>query len=140
VVGLPVTSDPVLGSGKYTLGPTAVVLKQAGHWTVGALVNHVWSVGGDAGRTDVSQTFLQPFLAFGQSGWTFTVNTESLANWKAASGEEWTVPINVSVAKVTRLGKRPISFQAGPRFYVVQPTGGPKWGFRAAMTLIFPLG
>jgi hypothetical protein len=35
VIGLPVTSDPALGSGRYTLGPTAVVLKQAGPWTVG---------------------------------------------------------------------------------------------------------
>lgn len=140
VIGLPVTSDPALGSGKYTLGPTAVVLKQAGSWTVGALVNHLWSVGGDAGRKDVNQTFLQPFLAYGKSGWTFSVNAESAANWKAASGEEWTVPINVMVSKVTRLGRRPLSIQMGPRFYLEKPAGGPKWGFRAALTLIFPAG
>jgi hypothetical protein len=140
VAGLPVTSDPTLGSGRYTLGPTAVVLKQAGHWTVGALVNQLWSVGGDAGREDVNQTFLQPFVAYGKSGWTFSLNTESAANWKADSGEEWTVPINLTVSKVLLLGKRPISVQAGPRLYVAQPTGGPKWGFRAGLTLIFPAG
>jgi hypothetical protein len=140
VIGLPVSSDPALGSGRYTLGPTAVVLKQAGPWTVGALVNHLWSVGGDPGRKDVNQTFLQPFLAWGRSGWTLSINAESAANWEAEDGQEWTVPINVMVSKVVALGKRPISIQVGPRFYAQQPEGGPKWGFRAALTLIFPAG
>lgn len=140
VIGLPVSSDPVLGSGKYNLGPTAVVLKQAGPWTMGALVNHVWSIGGDAGRADVNQTFLQPFVAYGKKGWTFTVNSESTANWKAESGDKWTVPINVSLSKVVKLGKRPMSIGAGPRFYVDAPSGGPSWGFRLNLTLLFPTG
>ena len=140
VIGLPVSSDPALGSGQYTLGPTAVVLKQAGPWTVGALVNHLWSVGGDPGRKDVNQTFLQPFVAYGKSGWTFSVNSESAANWEAEDGQKWTVPINMMVSKVVLLGRRPISIQAGPRFYLESPTGGPKWGFRAGLTLIFPAG
>ncbi len=138
VISLPVTSDPLLGSGKYSFGPTAVLLKQQGHWTYGALVNQLWSVGGDAGRADVNQTFLQPFLTYGVNGWTFSMNTESVANWEADSGEQWTVPINMGVSKVTRLGARPISLQAGPRFYVTSPTGGPSWGFRLNLTLIFP--
>lgn len=140
VLSLPVSSDPVLGSGKYSLGPTAVVLKQVGPWTVGGLANHLWSVGGDAGRRDVSQTFLQPFLAYGKSGWTLSLNTESAANWKADKGQKWTVPINGMISKVTRLGNRPISLQLGPRFYVESPDAGPTWGFRAALTLIFPAG
>jgi hypothetical protein len=63
-----VTSDPTLGSGKFSVGPTGLVLKQTGPWTVGGLVNHVWSVGGDAGRTDVNQTFLQPFVTYSKAG------------------------------------------------------------------------
>jgi len=137
---LPVTSDPVLGGGKYAIGPTAVVLKQAGSWTVGALVNHVWSVGGDAHRADISQTFMQPFIAFGAAGWTLSANSEALANWKAPEGERWTVPINFAVSKVLRLGARPMSIGAGPRFYVDAPEGGPSWGFRLTMALLFPAG
>lgn len=140
VIALPVTSDPALGSGKYGLGPTAVVLKQSGPFTYGALVNHVWSLGGDAGRADVNQTFLQPFVAYGKKGWTFSVNSESTANWEAESGEKWTVPINVSLSKVVKLGKRPMSIGAGPRFYVDAPSGGPSWGFRLSLTLLFPTG
>lgn len=47
VLLLPATSDPTLGSGKVGAGPTVVVLKQVGGWSVGALANHVWSVAGD---------------------------------------------------------------------------------------------
>ena len=140
VIALPVTYDPVLGSGKYGLGPTVVVLKQSGPFTYGALVNHVWSIGGDAGRADVNQTFLQPFVAYGKKGWTISVNSESTANWKAESGEKWTVPINVSLSKVVKLGRRPMSIGAGPRFYVDAPSGGPSWGFRLSLTLLFPTG
>jgi len=139
-ISLPVTSDPVLGTGKYGLGPTVVVLKQMGPWTTGALVNHVWSIGGDAGRKDVNQTFLQPFVACSLKGWTVSLNTESTANWEADSGERWTVPINVGVSKVTMIGKRPLSIGAGPRFYAKTPVGGPSWGFRMSLTLLFPTG
>jgi hypothetical protein len=140
VFSLPVTSDPMIGSGKYGLGPTAVLLQQSGHWTFGALVNQVWSIGGDENRADVSQGFFQPFLVWGENGWTIALNTESSANWNADAGEEWTVPINIMVNKVTNLGARPISLQAGPRFYADTPTGGPDWGFRLGLTLVFPAG
>ena len=140
VLGLPVTSDPTLGSGKFSVGPTALVLKQTGPWTVGGLVNQVWSVGGDVGRTDVNQTFLQPFVTYSKSGWSIAANSEAVANWKADSGEQWTVPINLSVSKVLKLGQGPISMGAGPRFYAKAPTGGPSWGFRWNITLLFPTG
>jgi hypothetical protein len=138
VISLPTTSDPLLGSGKYSLGPTLVMLAQKGPWTYGALANQLWSVGGDKGRADVNQTLLQPFLAYGKQGWTLTVNAEASANWKASDGNEWTVPIFLGVSKVTSLGGRPISLQAGPRFYVESPEGGPEWGFRVGLTLIIP--
>jgi len=140
IVALPVTSDPTLGSGKFSVGPTGLVLKQTGPWTVGGLVNHVWSVGGDAGRTDVNQTFLQPFVTYSKAGWSFGINSEAVANWKADGGERWTVPINLSVSKVLKLGQKPISMGAGPRFYAKTPTGGPSWGFRWNITLLFPTG
>ena len=56
---LPTGSDPNLSARKWGAGPTAVLLKQDGPWTYGALVNHIWGVGGVEGRNDVSSTFLQ---------------------------------------------------------------------------------
>lgn len=136
---LPVTSDPFLGSGKYSMGPTGVALMQEGHWTFGALVNQFWSVGGDTGRGDVNQLFLEPFISWSRDGWTFSVNSESTLKWKEEGDARWQVPINVDVSKLIVVGHRPISVKAGPRFYASRVPGGPNWGFRISLTLLFPL-
>ena len=139
VLLIPATTDPFLGSERWGAGPTAVVLKQVGPWTVGGLVNHIWSYGGNADRAKVNQTFLQPFIAYGtKTGYTFTLQTESTANWEAASGQKWTVPLNVQLSKVTRLGKRPMSVALSPGYFLEKPDGGPNWKIRAALTLLFP--
>ena len=139
VVSLPMSSDPYIGSGKLGVGPTALVLKQSGQVTMGALVNHVFSVAGSDAMGDVNQTFLQPFLSYGtKTGWTYSINTESVANWEAASGEQWTVPIIGGVSKVVRLGKRPMSVGGNYGYYVAKPDGGPSWKLRASLTLLFP--
>ena len=62
VFSFPSASNDLLGTQKFSLGPTAVALRQTGGWTYGALANHVWSVAGNKDRAHVSQTFLQPFL------------------------------------------------------------------------------
>lgn len=57
-------SDDLLGTDKWSAGPTAVALKQTkSGWTYGALVNHLWSFAGDDARADISATYLQPFLS-----------------------------------------------------------------------------
>ena len=139
VVLLPATADPFLGTEKWGAGPTAVILKQSGSWTYGALVNHIWSFAGADDRAQVNQTFLQPFLSYGtKGGITFTLNTESTGNWEANSGERWTVPINFQITKVTKIGRRPVSLGAGAGYFVEKPEGGPSWKFRTVVTFIFP--
>ncbi len=141
-IQLPVSSEPTLGTEQWSIGPTFVILKQRGPWTFGGLGNHLWSIAGDETRSDVNQTYLQPFLAYGtKSGVTYTINTESSANWEAPSGEEWTVPVVGQISKVTRLGRRPISVGAGAGYYAETPfDGGPEWRLRMVMTLLFPTG
>lgn len=143
VFGLPTTTDPVLGTGKWQVGPTAVVLKQTGPWTYGALVNHLWSFAdtGDIERDDVSKSFVQPFLAFTTgTAVTYSINAESTYDWEVESGEKWTAPINVSISKVTRLGPFPFSIAGGGGYFVAHPEIGPEWKLRSVFTLILPRG
>lgn len=130
-------SDDLLGSDKWSAGPTAVMLKQtSGGWTYGALTNHLWSLAGDDDRTDVSSTFLQPFLTKGLGqGRTLSFNFESTYDWKS---EQWTVPVNVGYSKVTKIGSQLVSYQGGVRYYLDAPDGGPDWGLRLTFTLLFP--
>ena len=54
------------------------MLRQAGPWTYGALANHIESFAGKSRRSDVSATFIQPFLTYvTPTQTTFAVNTES---------------------------------------------------------------
>jgi hypothetical protein len=134
---LPTATDEFLGSGKWGVGPTAVVLKQDGPWTYGALANHIWSFAGQSDRQDVSSTFLQPFVSYTtKDAWTFALNTESTYDWKS---NDWSVPINFTVSKLVTLDKQPISLTAGIRYWADAPDNGPQGiGFRVAMTFLFP--
>ena len=90
---LPTATDDALGAEKWAVGPTGVVLKQEGHWTYGALANHLWSVAGSDSRADISATFVQPFLAYTtKTAWTFTANSESTYDWE---NDDWSVPVNL---------------------------------------------
>lgn len=103
------------------------------------MANHVWSFAGDSSRTDINNTFLQPFVAYTTpKAWTYTLNTETSYDWEA---EEWSVPINAQVSKLTRIGKQPVSIGAGVRYWAnSSPTGPEGWGFRLIVSYLFPKG
>jgi hypothetical protein len=133
---LPTASDDALGTEKWGIGPTAVGLKQQDGWTVGALFNHIWSFAGDDQRADVNATFVQPFLAYSTKTYTtFTLQTESTYDWETS---QWTVPVNLVVSQVLKIGEQPISLALGYRNYVEAPSGGPDWGLRFVVSLMFP--
>jgi len=136
-IAIPTGTDDLLGSGKLGLGPTGVALIQSGPWTYGALANHVWSVAGENDRDDVSATFIQPFLAYTTpTAWTFIVQTESTYDWET---EQWSVPINASISKVTTIGSQKVQFQGGGRYWAESPHGGPDdFGASVKITFLFP--
>jgi hypothetical protein len=132
----PSASDDALGGEKWGAGPTAVVLRQEHGFTYGILANHVWSFAGNDKRQDVSATFMQPFLSYTtKTATTFQLNTESTYDW---TNSQWTVPINVGVAQLVKIGPQPIQLQLGYRYYAERPIGGPDWGIRFTLTFLFP--
>lgn len=136
---LPSTSEPTLGSGRWSLGPTIVALEQDGPWTYGVLWNQVWSIAGDAARPDVDQMFLQPFLAYQATRTvTLTLQSETVGNWEAEEGQKWTVPINVLVSKLSTFGVFPASYMFGVGGFVAHPDAGPSWKIRAAIVILLP--
>ncbi len=137
VIAIPTGTNDLLGSGKLGLGPTGVALIQSGSWTYGALINHLWSVAGESDRNEVSASFIQPFLAYTTpTAWTFLVQTESSYDWKT---NEWSVPINMSISKVTTIGSRKVQFQVAGRYWADSPRGGPDdFGATIKITFLFP--
>ncbi|MEE4236151.1 MAG: transporter [Anderseniella sp.] len=136
---LPTGTDPFLSAGKWGAGPTGVVLKQTGPLTVGALANHIWSYAGSDRTQDVNRTFMQPFVSYTtQTAWTFSLSTETSYDWTA---DQWTVPVNAVVSKLTVIGNQPVQFFMGGRYWVESPDAGPDdFGVRFGMTFLFPAG
>jgi hypothetical protein len=86
----------------------------------------------------VNATFLQPFISYTtKTKTTVGLNAESTYNW---NDSQWTVPLNLSVSQLLRIGKLPVSFAVGGRYYAEGPSGAAEWGLRALITLLFPTG
>jgi hypothetical protein len=133
---IPTATDSLLGTEKWGFGPTAVVLKQSGPWTYGALANHLWDFAGDDDRASVNATFLQPFVSYTTpKATTFTLNVEGTYDWQR---EQWNLPVNVVVSQLVKLGDQPVQFFGGLRYYLETPDGGPEWGLRFGLTFLFP--
>lgn len=134
---LPTATDKRLGTEQWAVGPTGVVLRQDGPWTVGVLANHLWSVAGDSNRASVNASFVQPFVSYvTQTRTTFALQTESSYDWQH---NQWTVPINFNVAQLLRVGDQILQVGATARYWADGPTGAPTgWGLRLNLTFLFP--
>lgn len=134
---LPSASDDLLGSDQWGLGPTAVALKQSGPWTYGMLTNHLERVAGDHDKTRVSNTFIQPFVAYAiAGGTTVSLNTESNYDWE---GNEGSVPVNLVVNQVAKIGSQMVQFGAGLRYWAESSEAGPEGlALRLNFVLLYP--
>jgi hypothetical protein len=121
---------------QWAVGPTAVMLKQDGVWTYGVLINQLWGVSNSGNARDLSAMFLQPFVSKSLgAGRTLSANLESTYDWNSG---QWTIPLNLSYSKVTKWGSQLVSLSGGVRVYLDKPAGGPDWGLRGVVTLLFP--
>jgi hypothetical protein len=48
------------------------------------------------------------------------------------------VPVNLSVSQLAKLGKLPVQFSVGGKYYADGPSGAPEWGIRFVVTPLFP--
>lgn len=139
VFQLPTATDTYLGQGKLGIGPTFVGLTQPGPWTVGALVNNVWSVAGSGGRPDVNQMTLQYFINYNlKKGWYLGSQPIITANWEATNGGRWVVPFGGGIGRVMRLGMQPVNLQLGFYGNAIHPPNASPWSMRVMFALLFP--
>jgi hypothetical protein len=135
----PTATNPVLGQGKWSAGPTLVVLAQPAKWTLGFLVNNVWSFAGQSKRPDVNQMLFQYFINYNlKKGWYITWQPTLTANWEATNGGRWVVPLGGGIGRIMKLGFQPVNLTM--QFYgnAVHPPGASPWGMRLQIAFLFP--
>jgi hypothetical protein len=148
---LPTATSAVLGQGKLSFGPSAVALVQPGHWTIGALVNNVFSVAGSPHRPYVNQMLLQYFINYNlKKGWYLTAAPIITANWRSkgsgeastgndtTGGSVWTVPVGGGAGRIMRLGYQPVNLSVNFYGNAVHPPGASSWGMRLQIALLYP--
>jgi len=133
------TGGAIRGSKKWSLGVSGVLLATPGRWTIGVLANNVWSVAGDSEFEDVNKGLLQYFLVR-QLGNGWYVNSAPIitVDWKADSGNQWTVPFGLGGGKVLPIGKLPVNIQVNAYWNAVKPDGGPDWQLRTQVQFLLP--
>lgn len=135
----PTATDDVLGSGKFSIGPSLVLVKSNPKYMGAAVLSNWWSVAGKEDHHDVSTFYFQYiFSYFLPNKWYLTTGPINTANWEAEVGQKWTIPIGGGFGKMFKWGKIPMDAQTQLFYYVVKPDGGPDWQLRFQLKFIFP--
>ena len=132
-LGIPTATEDILGTGKWTAGPSALGVYMGPKWKVGALVTQYWDFAGDDDRDDVNMTNLQYFVYYSINDTTsIGASPNIIANWEQNSDNAFTVPIGIGLSKTVQFGKVPVRFGAEFHYSVVQPDDvvGTEWDFR----------
>jgi hypothetical protein len=140
IVQIPTTSNSKLGSYRWGLGPTFVMLHldKGDPWVYGFLVNNVWSAGNGAGGS-YNNFLLQPFVNYNFGGGLYVVSAPIVtANWKAPGSQQWTVPLGGGVGKVFHFGRLPVKLSLEAYYNAVRPNFGSNWQIQAQMQFMFP--
>jgi hypothetical protein len=139
-ISIPTASNPeVLGSDKWSLGPTGVIFYGVGNWTLGAVGSNVWSVAGNDDRDDVNFFFAQWFANynFGR-GWALGTAPIITCDWEADSGDQCTIPLGLQISRVVHIGRRPTNILVGYYDNIEHPDGGAENQVRVQFNFIFP--
>lgn len=140
-LSLPIATQRAIGTGRWAAGVSAVVLAQPKPWTLGILVNNLWSFAGPDDRARVDFMTLQYFVNYNfPRAWYLASQPIVTADWTAPSSERWLVPAGAGVGKIFKVGPLPLNGQLAAYYNVVRPdvTPSPRWQLRAQIAMLFP--
>ena len=135
-----------LGTGKWSAGPTGVIVLTQGNIVAGVLANNVWSFAGQLTRTvvctvrkeslgkAVNQLLMQPFFNYNlPDGWFLVTAPILTADWEASSGDRWTIPVGGGFGRVFKIGSQPVNANIQGYYHVERPTEAASWHLTAEL-------
>jgi hypothetical protein len=141
VFQLPTDTNAQLGNKNWGAGPSAVVLRleHGNPWVFGVLVNNIWSLSSSQRGGSYNNGLIQPFVNYNFEGGFYLVSGPILTvDWKADSGQKWTVPLGGGIGKIFHMGKLPVNTTLQAYYNVVHPDDGANWQLRFQVQLMFP--
>ena len=139
-ITFPTATDDVLGSGKWSAGPSFVGLTIQKPILAGVLLTHLWSFAGDSDRRSVNQSMIQPFLNYNlDDGWYLITSPIITVDWAAqSSSDRWTVPLGGGFGKLMRWGDQAVNMNLQLYYSVERPANASDWQLKFTFQLLFP--
>ncbi len=136
VFQIPTASDAnEFGSREFGIGPSIVVLTTIDKWVMGFVTNNIKTFG----EVEENKFLFQYFVNYNlPNAWYLVTAPIMTANWNAASGEKWIVPVGAGGGKVFRIGKQPININAQAYYNIKKPESVGKWQSRVQVQFLFP--
>jgi hypothetical protein len=136
----PTASPGVLGTGKWSAGPAAVVVVMPGSFVMGALLTQLWSFAGKAANPAVNSGAIQPFINYNLKGqWAISTSPVLAVNFNAPGNQKWSIPLGGGVVKTFKLGDQPMQLGLFYYSYVERPITTPQNFLRFNWSLLFPV-
>lgn len=137
-VQLPTATASELGSSRLAAGPALGLFVQPIPWTLGVLLDNVWSFAG-AGGAPVDLFSAEYFLTLNlPQGWFLESNATVTADWEAHPSDRWTVPVGGGFGNVFTIAKQSVSPSVQALYNPVRPDGGSDWSFLCSLQVLFP--
>jgi len=132
-LSVPTATEDILGSDKWSAGPSALGVYLGPKWKVGALGMHYWDFAGDSDAEDVNLTNLQYFVYYSLNETTsIGAAPNIIANWEQNSDNRFTVPVGLGINKTFQFGKVPVRIGIEAHYSAIKPDDivGAEWDFR----------
>ena len=141
-LSFPTATDDILGSGKYSMGPSALYAYLGQKWKLGGLIQSYFSYAGDEDRNKVTSLNMQLFYYYSVTP-TISIGAgpNIIADFEAADGDQWTVPLGIGVGYTRNIGKVPVRFMVEYHGSVLRPdTIGTSHDVRVMVIPAIPAG
>lgn len=136
----PTASDPTLGSGKWSAGPSFDYEFESGRWFAGAIALQVWSFAGEADRKAVNMLMIKPFVVYNLAPRFDLIYIPYGVSvyWDKPAGEKVYLPLGGGAQYQFPLGSS-TTLNLGAQFFenVVRPTKGTVYDLRFLVEFIF---
>ena len=138
-ISVPSATDELLGSEKWSAGPSAVVLTQEGSWNKGLLVRQLNSFAGEDDRADVNQTLIQPWLYYSlNEEWYVFTEPVITADWEQDEDQRWVLPVGGGFGRAFYMGEQAVDVALSYYHHADKPDNGPEDVVRFSVQFLWP--
>jgi hypothetical protein len=140
----PASTNDAFGRRQYAAGPAGIFGWKNDKITVGVFPQYFFKIGergNDQGNTP-DASFMEGVYFFYYNlphAWQVGMNPTFTYDHQADSGNKWTFPIGITVAKTTKIGRTPFKIQLGAEYSVVSPDRfGQRFQFKVNIIPVIP--